>query len=265
MKALVRIVQTVGNDSKFVVLDYELLGVELAKTGHSLSELLHHNIEPLRYQRVPKPHEVADAPPNVLPILLPILSWEAQALVHKFPFNPRIHVEEGKLVVRYREPYAEMAPTLLLDASAEPTVIRRAFHIDEDAELAISPSLPDLPASVEVYQHSEVDYGKSTVGLFLGDSGLASREAHYQDILKELAGYPYNSQIGVVTFNEIEQELAGYLRENGYKNVVSAHYRNVRSVNDLEKVEALVLYGSTRPSRDHIEVGAKALFFDEKP
>jgi len=264
LDALVRVVRATSDPNKPTELDYSLLGAELEKSGHSPEELLPKKIEDLRYQRTPKPNEVASAPPNVLPILLPIISWEAQALRHKYPFNARIHIEEGKLVVRYREAYAEVAPMLLLDASAEPEVICRAFHIDKSVEFPPSPELPDLPESVEVYQHSETDYGKRTVELFPENKGLDARKQHYDSILDDLSAFSHEAEIGVVTFKLVEQELAQYIRDSGYTNVATMHYRNVRSINTLEHVDVLVMYGSTRPSRDHIEVGAKALFFDEK-
>lgn len=265
LDALVRVVRATSDLNKPVELDYSLLGTELEKLGHSSDDLLPWNIEDLRYQRTPKPNEVAWAPPNVLPILLPIISWEAQALRHKYPFNARIHIEEGKLVVRYREAYAEVAPMLLLDASAEPEVIRRAFHIDESVNFPPQSELPDLPESVEVYQHSETDYGKSTVELYPDNLGIKARKPHYDAILNRLAEFSYDARIGIVTFDEIEEELSAYVHSAGFENVVSVHYRNVRSVNTLEKVDVFVMYGSTRPSREHIQVGAKALFFDEKP
>ena len=69
--------------------------------------------------------------------------------------------------------------------------------------------------------------------------------------------------IGVVTFTGIEQELKDFLVVAGYQNVETAHYGNIRSINTMEKVDVLILFGTVRPNPDDLLLKTKAMFFDE--
>lgn len=196
-------------------------------------------------------HDAAVPIPSNFPrYLVPIVLSEARSETGSY--NPRVHVVPGELRIGWRKEAANYIPTIVMDASADPTLLSKVF-----GEVTRPPHEIDvpLPQSVTVYQYLDARAGKTTV--------LGSRDRWYKRLRVQLDVYTRDSTIGIITFKEIESEAATEIRSMGFDSVRSLHYYNLRSDNSLKDVDVLILLGCPSPRADELLEDAQAFLWDE--
>lgn len=205
-----------------------------------------------------------DLPPNFAPYLAPILLQELEWCESGTSFNPRIHLnpdEQGFLAIRWRRPVKDMRPIVVLDATSSLPLTEKAlsghnYKRPRDLKLA-------QPENVKVFQYVDKRVTRTGVGTNkIGDTKY--KLELFARVKRDLAKHvPKDSQIGIVTFMRIEDQLVDLLRDEGYDVLPPVHYNAARGVNELEHVDALVLFGTHIPNPIRFKRETQAFFFDE--
>jgi len=220
--------------------------------------------------QVKKPtHEgVSSAPNNFPPYLVPILYNEIRRYLSGKEFNPKIHLQKRnsgiELRMRWRKWVTHFSPMLILDATANLSLLHRALHGFPMAAARHQSANINLPPSVKVYQWAEDMVGKGTLGLYPFDD-RSKRDKWYRRIAGHLSDYQRDLTIGLVTHSDIEDEAQEQLTELGFKDVLTLHYWNLRSDNSLEDVDVLILFGCPSPNPVDLIEEAQAFFANEEP
>ena len=205
-------------------------------------------------------------PTNFPPYLFPILKQELEWLEEGRPFNPRIHVNTGAdspaIEIRYRRFVDCTDPIVIMDATADPSLVHKVFGVDRPTP---KPTPVELPKSVTVLQLSEDRLGSGTLNLFPSVQPKANRQKWYEELRLDLENQSRDRKVGVVTLRAIEDELVGEVHSLGYEDVKSLHYGNLRSMNTMVDRDILILFGCPGPHPDSLQREAQAFFFDEPP
>lgn len=154
-------------------------------------------------------------------------------------------------------------PTIFLDATADPTLLDKAWGgIDEVQTLRCE--VP-FPINVRFRQHMDWAVKKSSLGLYPAKKPATERQKWHDDISRELSKFDRSKSVGVVTFTDIESELKDLIEGLGFSDVKTAHYHNLRSSNEMQDVEVLLLFGRPFPPPDGFKEEVQAFFWDEEP
>lgn len=222
----------------------------------------------------------SDLPINFAPRLAARLQQEAGCFLTKFPYHPLIHLvwdrpEEGQPVqsmlrVSWKKWIANyVLPVLVMDASAEPELLKQVFGTFDVYE---APEVP-FPTSVHVYQLVEERVTKSTLGVASAwDKGRLPdkyRQMLQQEMLERGVqrsdGTP--RKVGIITFKNLVDDCVRALVEVGYEadNIVTGYYYNLRGDNDFQDCDIVVALGFPVPNPQGLFEEACALFEEDMP
>lgn len=202
----------------------------------------------------------SDIPANTAPYLVPILLQEFQWLEKGRAFNPRVNLRTKGLGIQWAVFPNYMLPTIFLDGSADELLMSKAWGIEQ---ANVESTVMESPDVVKTFQYLDRRMSKSRLQLNDENSPLYKVEL-FPTIVADLRKHGPVRSVGVVTFKEIEDELVSLLQGEGYE-VASLHYYNLRSSNNLEGYEALVVLGTPIPNVSAFQEEARAFFHDENP
>lgn len=195
--------------------------------------------------------------------LPPLLRDELRNMVDGTQFNPRVHLSEWGLNLAWCNFPNYPITTLFLDASADAKLLAKGFEVRESdmVELPLEP-----PDNVKVHQF--LDHTMTRTSLDVDNNENEPRYRKFfpkvvEDLERLLPDFK-TKQIALITFKPIESEFRDYLKAQGFK-VQSLHYGALRSSNDLEESDALVLFGSPIPDGSPFTRSAQAFYSDEEP
>jgi hypothetical protein len=97
------------------------------------------------------------------------------------------------------------------------------------------------------------------------DKGVESRSTQHNWVRQDLKDVKESSSVGIVTFKALKKEFKELVESLGYGDVRTAHYGNLRSLNDLKDSDVLILMGCPTPNDKDIVPEAQAFFHDEPP
>lgn len=218
--------------------------------------------------------ETTALPVNFPPVLVPVMIEEIDAWLNERDFNPRIHLsttnDKDQLRIWWRKeldlfnPFLALPPFFILDATADPDLLRVVFPTVGSEEL----QTPDWPTNVHVHQWVENLVSRQTLGV-RGDSGTFSprsvrvRKRWYGLITANLNEFPRDWPIGIITHKAIQEEATKAIEEQGFTDVRSLHYGAERGSNELKDVKVLVMLGLPIPNGDEFIEEAQAFLHDE--
>lgn len=250
---------------------YDQLSAIVDKEANSLERLVR-KLDTLKvsetHVNLPKASVPTTMPENFPPYLIPIVIGEIRRYLKRKEFNPRIHLTKTdsgpELRIRWLRWVIHLMPTIILDASADPVLLDKAFGRVPLQGISLKSESPQLPDNVRVYQWSHDQVGRSTLGLYPYNNP-AKRTKWYKLLDSHLRDYPRDSEVGLVTFDAIEKEAKAEIINMGFTNVKSLHYWGLRSENTLKDVEILILFGCPIPNPDEVKEEAQAFFYNEEP
>lgn len=211
-------------------------------------------------------------PVNFPPALVPVLLREVEEWQAKRHFNPCIHLisdeERAKLHIWWRKDLREddyQPNFFILDATADPSLLRLVFGDDIQSEELEVPSWPD---NVHVHQWVDDVVTAGTLGIeFQGSpfsaKNKASRNRWYQRIDDNTKDLSRDCSVGIVTHMKIENEAKVAIEKLGFADVRTLHYGAERGSNLLEDVNVLILLGLPIPNPRGFEEEAQAYLWDQ--
>jgi hypothetical protein len=204
-------------------------------------------------------------PPNFAPLLVPILNDELDYVNRGHSFNPRIHLikdeNDSKLSIRWRKQVPVDIPVIFMDASADENLLTKVFG--GFTKKRVEKIDVEIPDTVTIKQYPFKRVGMQSLNIRPYDRGKDSRKTQHQWLKHDLSDIKKSSSVGIVTFSELEVELKEVVESMRFKTVLTAHYGNLRSLNELEGSDVLILMGCPTPNSDEITLTAQAFFYDE--
>ena len=198
--------------------------------------------------------------PNFPIAMAEIMGFEAAKIQRDESFNHRLWLnwtQDGYLLnMHWFKRPAFIEPTIVLDATASAGLVRRAFQI---------PDMPepkkvelDIPEHVRTLQYIDKRVSKTDV---------EHDPEHYKDMLQGwVEAWPRDAEIGIITWKDFESTLLEWFTDWGFTNLAEPlHYWNLRSWNEFENVDYLVLFGCPTPNVHQNVAEARAFYFDDEP
>lgn len=207
----------------------------------------------------------ADHPANFAPLLVPILNEEFDSVNRGHSFNPRIHLikdeNDSKLSIRWRKQVPVDIPVIFMDASADENLLPKVFGGFTKKSIEVIDV--EIPDTVTIKQYPFKRVGMRALGIRPFNNGKESRKTQHNWLKHDLSDIDKSSSVSIITFGELEAELEDVVENLGFNSVKTAHYGNLRSLNELEGSDVLILMGCPTPNSDEITLTAQAFFYDE--
>jgi hypothetical protein len=205
--------------------------------------------------------------------------WKIESTIGDRSQSGRVTVEGGKVSVtplRTVHPSWRDAPTLVLDATAPPASLI-AIALGEIQTPDLPPVVTEQPVvaakwpdHVRVRQIIGAPVSMSKLGLW-----EAPKPRNVLDVVRFVrlrAALAAPSQIGVVTYKGVLDQIAGQLPAN----VIARHFGALAGMNDMQDVAGLIVIGRPAPRRSAVEAlasvfagrpvsGGEGHFFDKHP
>ncbi|MHC2514603.1 bifunctional DNA primase/polymerase [Bradyrhizobium diazoefficiens] len=205
--------------------------------------------------------------------------WKIESTIGDRSQSGRITVEGGKVSVmplRTVHPSWRDAPTLVLDATAPPASLI-AIALGEIQTADLPPVVTEQPVVAAKWpEHVRV---RQIIGAPVSMSKLGLWEApkprNVLDVVRFVrlrAALAAPSQIGVVTYKGVLDQIAGQLPANA----IARHFGALAGMNDMQDVAGLIVIGRPAPRRSAVEAlaavfagrpvsGGEGHFFDKHP
>ena len=258
---------------------YAQLYSALGSLGWSLSDFLNElplPAEELEDDNWARAMSLADLPPNFAPRMLDIISVEAPSYPEGRPLNPRIHVvkdspgdsapAESIIRIRTRKYVPNYMLSVVLDATAEPVLLERAFG---PVKKVVTIPPPAMPEAVHVRQLLHYNLGVTAL------SSGASRRKYGKLLQEEVRRYQrdvaeaHPLRVGILTFKRHRDHFRKSLRDIGIPDddIVTGYFWNLRGDNDFFNpvpCDILAVIGYPRPNEETLYEEVCALFDDDE-